>query len=119
MPSLKQWGKILSKEAYAQAERLYQARDKNTGAIAKHEQDICHEPLATKEAPRFNSKVSIRVHSVRNRLIDHDNLFSKYFIDAIRYCGILLDDSPQHIQEIRHTQEKGKDEYTVITIEAV
>lgn len=117
--SLNTWKTILSKEAYEQLERKLQEKTGHTPpcSIAVNECNIINEPLEAKKVARFKSKVAIFIHSKRNRLIDIDNLFAKYFIDGIRYAGILADDSPQYIEKIVHTQEKSKIEETIITIE--
>src|SRR5262245_39003348 len=58
----------------------------------------------------------IRIVSYRKRLIDPDNLCPKYFIDALRYEGIIDDDSAKHII-LEVTQEKSKREFTSIEID--
>jgi len=77
------------------------------------------EPLGSapgKESHPTRFKVSII--SYRKRLIDPDNLCPKYFIDALRYEGIITDDTAKHIVlEVR--QEKTSSKYgekTVIEI---
>lgn len=117
--SLLTWKTILPKDSYEQLERKLQEKTCHTPScsVTVNECNIVNEPLETKKVARFKSKVIIHIHSKRNRLIDIDNLFAKYFIDGIRYAGILQDDSPQYIEKIVHTQEKSKLEETIITIE--
>lgn len=70
----------------------------------------------------FDSPVIITVHSFRYRLADSDGLCAKYSIDAIVKSGLLVDDSPKEVQEVRFKQTKIKkpeEEKTIITIEEV
>jgi hypothetical protein len=50
-------------------------------------------------------RVLIRVTSFRRRLIDPDNAVEKYFVDFLRHCGALYDDTPDLI-EIQFAQVK-------------
>jgi len=68
---------------------------------------------------KANTPVSIHVHSVRMRPTDADGLSAKAAIDGLVYCGILRGDSPKEVNEVTFTQEKGKEEVTIITIEAM
>ena len=76
-------------------------------------------PNAAEEVQKFDSPVRIKVHHVRKRLIDIDNLSVKAAIDGLVRVGILADDSPEFVKEVSHTQEKGRVEKTRITIEAI
>lgn len=69
---------------------------------------VCHEPLAAPpRKARHAGRLRICVVSFRSRLCDPDNLCPKYFIDCLRYAGLIADDSPEHITlEVR--QEKCK-----------
>lgn len=59
---------------------------------------VRNEPVATEERERENtSRVHVRVTSFRVRLCDPDNLCPKYFIDCLRYAGLIRDDRPQDI----------------------
>lgn len=75
--------------------------------------------LEKKKTARFTTPVNIRVHSIRKRLTDPDGASCKAVIDSIVKAGILIDDGPQYVKEVRFTQEKakGKEEETIITIE--
>jgi Holliday junction resolvase RusA-like endonuclease len=61
---------------------------------------------------------SVRVTSYRSRLCDPDNLLPKYFIDALRYAGVLPDDRPEDIKEYSISQKKVSktEEKTLIEI---
>jgi len=54
----------------------------------------------------FDSKVSVSFHCKRHRLIDEDNFIPKFVIDAIRYQGILREDTPKEVHYAGCTQEK-------------
>jgi len=82
-----------------------------------------HEPAPANERKEDSPSRRLRVAivSFRVRLCDPDNLFVKPIIDALRYGGVIPDDSPDHIEltmrqvKVRH----GSDERTEITVEAV
>ena len=57
---------------------------------------------------RFNTPVRILVHSYRRRLADPDGISAKAAIDGIVKAGILSNDSPKQIEEIRFKQTKIK-----------
>ena len=68
---------------------------------------------------QYNKAVCITVHSVRKRLTDSDGVSSKAAIDGIVEAGLLKDDSPKEVKEVRHSQEQGSEEKTIITLEAI
>lgn len=61
------------------------------------------------------TRFHVRVASYRRRLIDPDNLCPKYFIDCLRYCGWIPDDSAKQIT-LEVSQEKSINERTEIEI---
>ena len=67
----------------------------------------------------FKRKVRIDVLHVRGRLVDPDNLSVKAVIDGLVRAGVLRDDSPKEVEEVRHRQVKGKPERTEITLTEV
>ncbi len=77
------------------------------------------EPLAQAQAKAgYSGKYLVRVVSFRRRLLDEDNLCSKYHIDALRYASILPSDAPDQCR-IETTQikvETKEQERTEITI---
>lgn len=78
--------------------------------------------LAEKKGARFDTPVSITIISHRVRLTDADNCSAKAAIDGLVHCGILRDDGPAEVAEVRYRQVKVKnreEEKTVIEIEAV
>ena len=66
---------------------------------------------------RFDTPVNIRVHSIRKRIVDPDGISAKAAIDGIVHTGILIDDTAKEIDQITYTQEKGKEEETIIVLE--
>ena len=63
-------------------------------------------------------RVRVRVVSYRARLCDPDNLCPKYFIDCLRYAGLIADDSPECITlEVRQVRCARADERTELVIE--
>ncbi len=71
-----------------------------------------HNPFdGTKgENPReekATGKLHIRFTSVRKRLCDPDNLAVKWLLDALRYAGVIGDDSPDKIS-LEVTQRKAR-----------
>ena len=79
---------------------------KSEGAVV--ERPAGDEPLAAAQAQEGNPKggrVRVTVTSYRRRLLDEDNLSEKWIVDALRYRGIIRDDSPG-CAEIRVQQVK-------------
>lgn len=64
----------------------------------------------------FSKAVYVSFHSVRKRLADCDNLSGKAVLDGVVEAGVLRDDSPKYVKEVRHSQEQGAVEKTIITI---
>jgi hypothetical protein len=87
---------------------------------AKPKSAVQHESLGAEQGEKGNAvRYVVRVVSRRRRLLDEDNLCPKYFIDGLRYAGLLPADTPEvcHI-ETRQIKVSGKEnEATEITIE--
>lgn len=64
---------------------------------------------------RVEEPVNILVTRVAPRLLDTDNVIAKAAIDGLRYCGVLRDDSPEHLFSVKTSQEVG-DEMVVLTV---
>ena len=77
------------------------------------------QPVEKKGHPGFTAPTVIHVHSVRKRLTDADGLSFKAVLDGIVHAGILTDDSPKYVKQIWFSQEKGRPEETIITIEEI
>lgn len=67
----------------------------------------------------FDTPVRVTITHVRKRLADLDNLSGKGLLDGIVACGILRDDSPEQVREVRVRQVKGDPETTTIEIETI
>jgi hypothetical protein len=68
---------------------------------------VCHEPLGeAKGEVSHSTRRVVGIVSFRyGRLLDPDNLCGKYFLDSIRYAGLIEDDSAEQIQfSIRQVQ---------------
>jgi hypothetical protein len=82
----------------------YQARHKLSSPVVK--QVVLNEPLATnKGKEKHAGRITVIVTSFRRRLLDQDNLCPKYFIDGLRYSGLIPDDKPDII-DLQIRQEK-------------
>lgn len=86
------------------ARRRNQAGGK--ASSAKPEQAIRHESVAEKEGKTKNSTGGTGCHQARShigiclyrtRLLDPDNPAPKYFIDSLRYAGLIPNDRPEDI----------------------
>ena len=82
---------------------------------------ICDESLgASERKARDARRIHVRIVSHRTRLIDPDNLCAKWFLDSLRYCGFIRDDSAKEIEySITQARCGAGEEKTVIDIEAV
>lgn len=70
---------------------------------------------AAENGPRF----FVRVVAYRSRLADHDGLTAKYFVDLLRYSGIIVQDDPGRMVSYSILQEKvstKKEERTLIEV---
>jgi hypothetical protein len=63
-------------------------------------------------------RILIRIESIRKRLLDEDNLVSKYHTDLCRYAGLIPSDAPGvcKIETTQRKAAKGEEERTEITI---
>lgn len=66
----------------------------------------------------YPGRCQIRITSVRSRLCDPDNLCGKYFVDALRYAGIIPDDRAQDIEYTIRQRKRGRleEEHTEIEV---
>ena len=67
---------------------------------------------------RTGDRILVRIESIRKRLLDEDNLVSKYHTDLCRYSGLIPSDAPGvcKIETTQRKAEKGEEERTEITI---
>jgi hypothetical protein len=85
---------------------------------AEPEPVVRDEPLAAPpREDRDAGRVRVRVVSFRTRLCDPDNLCPKYFIDCLRYAGLIADDTPECITlEVRQVRCRRREQRTEILI---
>jgi len=79
---------------------------------AKPQRDLQNEPLAAPQgAGQDAGRVSVRYTCYRCRLIDPENVFTKWWGDCLRYAGFLKDDREQDIElTVRQVKVKTKAE---------
>lgn len=88
----------------------YNARNK--ARDSKPQQVVPNEPLGKNkgEAPD-TGRIAVRITSFRRRLIDPDNLCPKYFIDGLRYAGLIPNDRQEDITlQVDQVKVKSKSE---------
>src|SRR5262245_56261030 len=75
-------------------------------SCAESQSPLRDDPVATPSRKnRDANRVRVRVVSFRARLCDPDNLCPKYFIDCLRYAGLIADDAPDCITlEVRQVR---------------
>lgn len=84
------------------------------GPIAQR--PVCDEPLAPQPGEKGHStRLHVRITSFRSRLIDPDNLCPKYFIDCLRYAGLIQNDTADDIT-LEISQKKAKHNRTLIEL---
>jgi hypothetical protein len=67
---------------------------------------------------RTGDRILVCIESIRKRLLDEDNLVSKYHTDLCRYAGLIPSDAPGicKIETTQRKAEKNEAEHTQITI---
>ena len=91
-------------------------KGKTAHPFALLESDTVDEPMGAEETKRHDALCCIHIHSIRKRLADPDGVSAKACIDGLVHAGLLQDDSPKYVKEVSYSQEKGKEEETIITI---
>ena len=84
----------------------------------KPEPTLCHDALGTAPGENKDARsVTVVITSYRHKTLDPDNLVGgcKYYIDGLRYAGLIPGDSPDQISLIVK-QVKDKEERTEIEI---
>jgi len=78
-------------------------------------QNLGPDDLAGHE--RKHTRVSIHVAHDRARMLDQDNLEAgmKPLYDSLRKCGLIVNDSPKWMEQLKPTQERVKNEKLVCT----
>jgi hypothetical protein len=92
----------------------------DTGPAADVELDpLGPAPEALGLQARF-ARASVCVHSFRHRLADADGVSAKWAVDSLVKAGLLPDDGPRFVTEVRFRQTqipRSEDERTEILIE--
>lgn len=105
--------KFMAKKAGAKTKRRSQA--------AKPQPPLWDESLSEDEGEkRYTGRMLVSIESIRGKLLDTDNLYggAKFFIDFLRYCGAIEEDTEEKI-DLKVTQrkpKKGEVEKTVIEV---
>jgi hypothetical protein len=93
---------------------------KARGAASRAEPEpvVRHEPVAAPaRESRDTGRVRVCIVSFSARLCDPDNLCPKYFIDCLRYAGLIADDAPECITlEVRQERCRRAEQRTEILI---
>lgn len=105
----------------AKQRSLFDAKDadRNTIANANVEPNPVNAAFRAGTIARFSAPCRIHFHHVRKRLADLDNLCGKAVLDQLVRVGVFADDSPQQVAEVSHSQSKGDQEKTIVTIEEI
>jgi hypothetical protein len=81
-------------------EQLMEYENRRKASRTKPERTVRDEPLAASQREAKDpARTVVRITSFRCRLLDPDNLIggSKYFLDGLRYAGLIPDDTSQTI----------------------
>lgn len=96
------------------------AHDYGSGKAAEPQPADRKQPLARNRAPEKTGadRFHLRIVSVRKRLCDPDNIVAKWTIDALRYAGIIPDDTPEilTLEITQRKRAKGEAEHTLIEL---
>lgn len=98
------------------------SKNNSSNKATNMERTLSDESFQACKGKAFTTPVRITVISYRSRLADADGISAKAAIDGIVHAGILADDSPKEVVEVRHLQHKVKnkeDERTEIEIETI
>jgi hypothetical protein len=103
-------------------EQLRDYETRRASSSAKPERAIQNEPVATpKRKAVYAGKVHVRIRSFRTRLLDPDNLCAKYFVDCLRYSGLIPDDRAEDItlevSQVKVNRSEQRTEVEVILSE--
>jgi hypothetical protein len=80
---------------------------------------VLDEPVAEEKRKAIDSsRVRVCIESRRTRLLDPDNLCAKYFIDSLRYAGLIPNDRAEDIElKVTQTKVKKGQEETLVEID--
>lgn len=91
----------------------------SSGAASELERSCGDGTLGPGKPQKVLGKIfRVRVTSIRCRLLDVDNLCEKYFVDLLRYAGVIPSDDPASTQiEVRQQKaDPGSPEETLIEV---
>ncbi len=81
-------------------------------------------PKQMAKTPReegYSVRCEVRIVSFRQRLLDIDNLYGgvKYFVDSLRYAGLIYNDDPEsitlHVSQVKvKTKQEERTEIEII-----
>ena len=71
------------------------------------------------ELPLLKSRVRVRYIFKTNRRRDLDNFSPKVLMDSLRHCGVILDDSTQHVDLSWTLSVDGSPSRTIIEVAKV
>jgi len=74
------------------------------------------EPAAEDAAEKIHPRYRIDIHHRSRRLADATGRSHKAAVDGIVRGGILPDDGPEYLEEIRETRRQGERDETVIEV---
>lgn len=93
--------------------------DHTKASSANHKCAVRHEPLGPIQREKTDSsRVIVRVTSYRTFFLDSDDPCPKYFVDGLRYAGLLHSDSfnSASISVFQEKVDRKEDERTEIEI---
>lgn len=95
--------------------------DQSGGASTEPQRASVSKPVASKKPEEGDSaRFWIRIESVRKRLLDEDNLYggTKFWIDCLRYAGVIPQDTPgvARIEAIQRKARKGETPATYVRV---
>jgi len=107
------------KERIIDAIRKQDAGDRVAVSSGNMEPPSRNAPLGEEKVARLRPPVSIHLHSYRKRLCDADGASGKAVIDGLVLAGVIPNDDPANVKEVTFSQEKGKEEKTIVTIKEI
>lgn len=88
-------------------EKKVDVLDSNSVAKSKRDRQVQEMRTRPVPIPPFTSRVGLRVHCYRNRLLDGDNTDIKALQDSLVAIGIVADDTTEEIEWQKVTQTKN------------
>lgn len=87
-------------------------------AIADEIHELVWAEAIAQKIKRVKSKdypLMIKIYAwQKGKLLDADNIFAKGYIDGLKLCGVIKDDSPKYIESVETASYKGKVNKVVI-----